>query len=73
MKMNKPAEKYWICQKCADGRKLYPFKTGNTLILDRCGWCESEKKEYLTPLVDLRKARNLESVPGKDGERWSLA
>lgn len=66
--MNKPADKYWICPTCADERRLYPFKTGNTLILDRCGWCDSEKEEYLTPVIDLRKARNLDRDLKKDGE-----
>ncbi len=49
--------KYWICDGCAVERKWTPFKTGNTLSMGLCSWCESNKETMLTPLRDLKDGK----------------
>lgn len=55
----KRMEKYWICDACALKRGWKSFKTGNTLVLGHCGWCDHLSEEALTPLRDLKNAGGL--------------
>lgn len=52
--------KYWICDSCALKHNLKPFKSGYTLILGLCGWCESKKEQMLTPLIDLKSSKSID-------------
>lgn len=50
-------EKYWICDACAEKKKYVAWKTGNTLIMGLCGWCDSREESFLTPVEDFRKPK----------------
>jgi hypothetical protein len=44
--------KYWICRECAKKQGLvHPGGVG-TVIKGLCGWCDSQKEETLTPVID---------------------
>ncbi len=46
--------KYWMCDVCAVRHGFICFKTGNTVSMGLCGWCDSDKEQWLTPLRDLK-------------------
>lgn len=50
--------KYWICDLCALKKDLHPFKTGNTLAIGLCGWCDHPDESPLTPICDLKTSSN---------------
>ena len=50
---------YWLCDDCATKRGLESFKTGNSVIIGLCGNCDSREEQKLTPVVDLRKKREV--------------
>lgn len=54
MSEDKRLGKYWICAECAAKKDLHPFKTGNTMTLGLCSWCDSPAESFLTPLRDLK-------------------
>lgn len=69
-KMSERQGKYWICNDCADKRGFRPFKSGNTIILGLCGWCDRDDESGLTPLRDLKTADDLraDNVLAESGE-----
>lgn len=53
----KPESKYWICDECADVKKLetkYP-NGGNTCTEGDCDWCG--QRRILTPIVDFKGSK----------------
>lgn len=52
-------DKYWICDTCAALRDWKCFKTGNTVCLGLCGWCDYPHEQAMTPLRDLTNPSGL--------------
>lgn len=46
--------KYWICEDCAEKKKLIPPDRGVTIIVGLCGHCDCPISTTLTPIIDYR-------------------
>lgn len=50
------ADKYWICDDCAKNKKWEFPKYNVTRITNAlCGWCDTDKPQSLTPIVDFKR------------------
>jgi hypothetical protein len=52
---NKPKDKYWICNQCAEGKGWIPPTGAVTIIMGVCGHCHSKEERYLTPTCDFKR------------------